>query len=107
MKLINCIDCMAKFSDEHVSRQVLFDHDLIFTINCLVLSFCVLVYFSLTISNRLSIFGVWNDRKMYLLSVGLSDLDVIFMVHWSMLNFMLVYVCFLDTLSSRSSIPNA
>ena len=65
------------------NRQVSSDLDLIFMVQWLLLSFCVLVCFSYTICNRSSIFGVWKDCKVYMSSGQVSsDLDLIFMVQW-------------------------
>ena len=67
--------------------QVLFDPDIIFTVHCSVLSFCVLVCF---ISIRSTIiFVVLKGCKLYMSAWhGSSELDLIFMVHWSMFGFL-------------------
>ena len=73
--------------------QVSSDLDLIFMVQWSKLIFCVLVYFTDTISILSIIFGVWNDCKVYMSKWQVSsDLDLIFMVQWSKLNFcVLVY----------------
>ena len=63
--------------------QVLFDLDLIFTVHWSVLSFLFWSFFL-----RSSIFGVWNDCKVYMSSWQVSsDLGLIFRVQWSQLKF--------------------
>lgn len=64
------------------------------------------VRFSYTISNMLTIVGVWNYYNVHM-SVWqvkrVSDLNLFFIVHWTML-FSWLYISFLDTLSNMLTI---
>ena len=61
-------DCKVYMSNWQVSS----DFDLIFMVQWLLLSFCVLVCFSYTVCSRSTIFGVWNDCKVYTCSWQMS-----------------------------------
>ena len=68
------------------------------------LSFCVLVCFSYTVCNRSTVFGVWNDCKVYMSSWQVSsNPDLIFMVHWSKFSFWVLVFLF-NTLCNMSTL---
>ena len=83
--------------------QVSSDLDLIFMVQWSKLSFWVMVFFSNTICNRSTIFGVWKYVMIYMSVAQVNfDLDLILTVHFSVFSFS-VLVCFSLTISIRST----